>query len=71
MDDPYFRLMVRERLAEVEALAESRARARSARPRRRPLRVRAGLALVAVGRRLARCAEGPPARDLALDRGRS
>lgn len=56
MEDSFVRLMVRERMAEADALAARAAAYRAARAARRPprsLRAMAGAALIALGRRLA------------------
>ncbi len=52
MNDPFFETMVRERLAEAEALVARRALTRSLRTPRRPLRVRLGTLLIRLGQRL-------------------
>lgn len=54
MDDHFMGLLVRERLAEAEALVERWARLRAACRPRRPLRVRLGTALIRAGQWLLR-----------------
>jgi hypothetical protein len=58
MEDPFLRVTVEERLARVEGVLRDAVLSRSLRPRRKPFRVRLGLALIAAGRRLAACGEG-------------
>jgi hypothetical protein len=63
MEDPFLQVTVAERLARVDGALRDAALIRSLRPRRRPVRVRLGLALMALGRRLAGCGgglDGPP-----------
>ncbi len=52
MNDPHFEMIVRERIAEMEALPARKALRRSLRAPRPPLRVRLGTLLIRLGERL-------------------
>ena len=65
-NDYLLEMLVREKLDEARAARAWRTLGHRTRPRRRPLRVRMGAALIALGARLA----GPPAPEPSSGAGR-